>query len=145
MAEPKTKKTDASVEDFLASIEPEWKRQDSFDLLEIFKEVTGEEAVMWGESIVGFGKYTQTYADGSKRNWPATGFSPRKQSLTLYIDNGFDDYQDLLSGLGKHSTSKACLYIKKLEQVDEGVLRTIIKRSMAHTAEEFPLDPSVED
>ena len=114
-------------------------------MLEIFKDVTGEKAEMWGDSIVGFGKYTQTYADGSKRNWAATGFSPRKQSLTVYIMNGFEAYEGLLSKLGKHTSSKVCVYIKKLEQIDESVLRELIKRSMLHMAEHFPVDPSVVD
>jgi hypothetical protein len=74
MPDPKTKRNKASVEKFLSNIDPDWKLQDSFDLLEIFKEVSGEKAEMWGDSIVGFGRYTQTYADGSKRNWAATGF-----------------------------------------------------------------------
>lgn len=145
LAEAKTKLNDGSVEGFLASIEPEGKHQDSFELLEIFKEVTGEKAEMWGDSMVGFGKYTQTYADGSKRNWSATGFSPRKQSLTVYIMNGFKDYDDLLAMLGKHSHSKVCIYIKKLEQIDQSVLREIIKRSVTHMAKHFPVDPSVGD
>ena len=143
MAEPKTKLNDGSVEGFLGSIEPDSKRQDSFELLDIFKEVTGEKAEMWGGTIVGFGRYTQTYANGSKRNWPATGFSPRKQNLTIYITDGFESYDALLGKLGKHSNSKVCIYIKKLEHIDESVLREIIKQSMIYMTEHFPVDPSV--
>jgi hypothetical protein len=144
MAEPKTRENDKNVEAFLASIEPESKRQDSFDLLEIFKEVTGEEARMWGDSIVGFGKYTMTYANGSKRNWASTGFSPRKQNFTVYITDGFEEYQGLLSKLGKHSTSKVCVYFKKLEDIEESVLRDLIAKSMKRMAEDFPLEEGVE-
>ncbi len=145
VAKPKTKLNDASVEAFLAKVEPEWKREDSFELLELYEEVTGEKAEMWGDSIVGLGRYTQTYADGSKRNWAATAFSPRKQNLTIYIMNGFDEYQDLLKSLGKHKTSKVCIYVNKLEQIDQSVLLKIIKRSMEIMAEDFPLDPKVEE
>ena len=140
MAEPKTKESDASVEAFLATVEPESKRQDSFDLLDIFSEVTGEKATMWGDSIVGFGKYTMTYADGKKRNWAITGFSPRKQNITVYISDGFDEYQDLLAQLGKHSTSKVCIYFKRLADIDEATLRAIIKHSTAQMRADFPLE-----
>lgn len=144
MAEPKTRENEGNVEAFLATIEPESKRQDSFDLLEIFKEVTGKEARMWGNSIVGFGKYTMTYADGKKRNWASTGFSPRKQSFTIYITNGFDEYQGLLANLGKHTTSKVCVYVKKLADIDEAVLRKLIAKSFKHMAEEYPLEEGAE-
>ena len=144
MVEPKTRENDGSVEAFLAKVEPESKRQDSFDLLEIFKEVTREEARMWGNSIVGFGKYTMTYADGKKRNWAITGFSPRQQSFTIYISDGFDEYQDLLGKLGKHTTSKVCVYFKKLAEVDEAVLREMIAKSARRMAEDYPLEVGVD-
>jgi len=145
MADPKTRSNDGPVEEFLARVEPEWKRQQSFELLDMFKEVTGEEAMMWGTSIVGFGKYTQTYANGKKANWLATGFSPRKQSFSIYIMDHFDDHQMSLSKLGKHKVSKACLYVKKLEDIDQKVLKTMIRESAEYMKETYPLDPSVED
>ncbi len=144
MAEPKTRENDGNVEAFLASVEPEWKRQDSFELRDIFQEVTGEEPRMWGDSILGFGKYTMTYADGKKRNWAATGFSPRKQSFTVYISDGFDEYQALLSKLGKHTTSKVCVYFKRLEDVDESVLRELIATSYRHMLEDYPVEEGVD-
>lgn len=119
MAEPKTKRTDASVEEFLNGIENEKKRTDSFAILELMKEVTGEEPQMWGTSIVGFGSYHYKYASGREGDWMLVGFSPRKQSLTLYIMPGFENYDELLGNLSKHKTSKSCLYINKLADVDQ--------------------------
>ena len=130
MTKPKTKSTSASVENFLNSVEDEPKRDDSFALLKIFKEVSGEEAKMWGPSIVGFGTYHYKYPTGTEGDWMLTGFSPRKQALTLYIMAGFSKYDDLLSKLGKYKTGKSCLYIKKLDDVDEEVLRKLIDNSI---------------
>lgn len=138
MSELKTQKNDASVEDFLNSVEPEKKREDSFAIIEMMKQVTGEEAVMWGASIVGFGSYHYKYASGRENDWFLVGFSPRKQNLTLYIMSGFDHYDALLSDLGKYKTGKSCLYINKLEDVDEGVLRELIKQSVDHMIETNP-------
>ena len=132
MAELKTKPNDQSVEDFLNKVPDEKKRQDSFAILELMKQVTGDEAIMWGDSIVGFGTYKYKYATGREGEWPVTGFSPRKQNLTLYIMSGFDEYNDLLNKLGKHSTGKSCLYIKKLEDVDQDVLRELVSKSVEH-------------
>ena len=132
MAEVKTRKTDASVIEFLESVPNERRRQDGFAVLELMREVTGEEPVMWGSSIVGFGSYCYKYASERQGEWPLVAFSPRKQSLTLYIMDGFDGYDSLLDGLGKHRTGKACLYINKLEDVDEGTLRELVKQSVDH-------------
>ena len=132
MAELKTKPNDQSVEDFLNKVPDEKKRQDSFAILELMKQVTGDEPIMWGDSIVGFGTYRYKYASGKEGEWPVTGFSPRKQNLTLYIMSGFDEYDDLLNKLGKHSTGKSCLYIKKMEDIDQYVLREIISKSVDH-------------
>ena len=138
MSELKTQKNEASVEDFLNSVEPEKKRKDSFAILEIMRQVTGEEAVMWGSSIIGFGSYHYKYASGRENEWFLVGFSPRKQNLTLYIMSGFDNYDALLSDLGKYKTGKSCLYINKLEDVDEGNLRKLIKQSVDHMIETNP-------
>ena len=100
------------------------------------EEVTGEKAVMWGDSIVGFGTYHYVYASGREGDWPVTGFAPRKQALTLYIMSGFDQYDELLARLGKHSTGKSCLYIKRLSDVDVDVLRELVAESVAHMGEE---------
>ena len=132
MAEAKTKPNDQSVEGFLNKVPDDKKRQDSFAILELMKQVTGEEPIMWGDSIVGFGTYKYKYASGKEGEWPVTGFSPRKQNLTLYIMSGFDEYDELLENLGVHSTGKSCLYIKKLEDVDQDVLRDLVSKSVEH-------------
>ena len=130
MAELKTKPTDVSVEDFLNNLEDETKRDDSYALLQIMKEVTGEEPKMWGPSIIGFGTYHYKYPTGTQGDWMLTGFSPRKQALTLYIMAGFSKYDEYLAKLGKYKTGKSCLYVKKLTDVNEGVLRKMIKSSI---------------
>jgi hypothetical protein len=130
VAEPKTKKTDASVEGFLNAVQDERKREDSFAVLDLMREATGEEPAMWGPSIVGFGSYTYKYASGREGEWPLTGFSPRKRDLTLYITSGFEGYAALLSRLGKFKTGKSCLYVKKLEDIDLPTLRELIKQSV---------------
>jgi hypothetical protein len=132
MAELKTKPTDASVETFLNSVENEKKRQDSFAVLELMREVTAEEPQMWGTSIIGFGRYHDKYASGSEAEWMLVGFAPRKQALTLYIMSGFEGYDELMANLGKHKTGKSCLYINKLEDVDLDTLRELVRRSVAH-------------
>src|SRR5687768_9427387 len=111
MAENKTKATDADVYEFINNVPDERKRQDSLDLVELMREVTGEEPKMWGSSIVGFGSYHYKYASGREGDAALTGFSPRKQNLTLYITAGFEQYDDLMQKLGKHTTGKSCLYI----------------------------------
>jgi hypothetical protein len=132
VAEPKTKKTNASVESFLNGVADERKRQDCFVLVDLMREVTGSEPSMWGDSIVGFGGYRSTNSTGKEYEWPVTGFSPRKQSLTIYIMSGFEQYDELLGRLGKHSTGKACLYVKRLSDVDMAVLRDLVELSVAH-------------
>ena len=134
MAELKTKPTNHSVEAFLNSVADDQKRQDSFTILNLMAEVTGDEPQMWGDSIVGFGRYHYKYASGREGDWFLTGFSPRKQSLTLYIMAGFDDYDNLMAQLGKYKTGKSCLYIKKLKDIDQAVLRELVKQSVEHMA-----------
>jgi len=126
----KTFVSDASVEDFINSVESDIKKADAFRILEIYKKATNEEPKMWGSSIIGFGQYHYK-SERSKQegDWPLAGFSPRKQNLTLYIMPGFNDYSDLLAMLGKHKTSKACLYINKLSDVDLEVLERLVRRS----------------
>jgi hypothetical protein len=130
MAELKTKPTNKSVEVFLKSIEPEAKKEDAFTLLQIFKEATGEKPVMWGESIVGFGKYHYKSERSSQEgDWPLVGFSPRKQNLSIYVLQGSKErYKDILSKLGKHKTSVGCLYINKLSDVDLKVFSRLVKK-----------------
>lgn len=132
MAELKTQPNDSSVEAYLNSVENEKKRADSFAILELMQEVTGEEPQMWGSSIIGFGSYHYKYESGREGDWFLTGFAPRKKSLTLYIMAGFDEYANLLNRLGKFKTGKSCLYINKLEDVDTDVLRKLVKKSINH-------------
>ena len=131
MAELKTKKTTASVEKFLNSIADEQRRKDCFRVLEIMKAATKSEPAMWGPSIVGFGNYVYKYTRGRELEWFLTGFSPRKQNLTLYIMLGVEQYPALMKKLGKHSTGRSCLYIKDLEDVDLTTLKQLIKQSLA--------------
>ena len=135
MSDVKTKKNEASVEGFLKSVENEKRREDSFVVLDLMKEVTGEKPTMWGTSIVGFGSYHYKGASGREGDWMKVGFSPRKQSMTLYIMDGFGSYDSLLDKLGKYKTGKSCLYINKLEDVDQTVLRELVKQSFASVSD----------
>lgn len=130
MAELKTKMNDANVADFLNKIPDEDKRRDCFEILKIMKQATQAEPKMWGTSIVGFGSYHYKYASGREADWMLTGFSPRKQNITLYIMSGFERYRELLKKLGKYSTGASCLYIKKLQDVDKGVLKELVIESV---------------
>ena len=132
MTELKTKPTNKSVENFLKKVEHPTKREDSFKILEIMKEITQEKPVMWGDSIVGFGSYRYKYASGREGDWPLVGFSPRKQNLALYIMSGFDKYDEILKKLGKFKTGKSCLYINKLKDVDMQSLKELIIESVNH-------------
>lgn len=127
----KTRKTDASVEAFLAAIDDQSKREDSRALVALMRRVTGAPPRMWGTSIVGFGSYRYRYASGRGGDWPLTGFSPRKQALTLYIMSGFAAFDGLLENLGKFKTGKACLYVQRLADVDRSVLEELVRRSVA--------------
>ena len=135
MAELKTQKNDASVEEFLDSVANEKKREDSYAILKLMRDVTGEEASMWGTSIIGFGSYRYRYASGREGEWFLAGFAPRKQNLTLYIMSGFDEYESLLADLGKYKTGKSCLYINKLADVDQATLRELVSKSVTHMIE----------
>ncbi len=134
MAELKTKRNDGSVKAFLNSVTDPKKRQDSFAVLELMQQVTGEEPVMWGDSIIGFGSYHYSSKSGREGDWFLTGFSPRAQNLTLYIMSGFDQYDELMSKLGKYKTGKACLYVKNFEDVDSDVLRELVRLSVEFIA-----------
>lgn len=138
--ELKTKLNDASVIDFINSIEDETKRNDSLTLLEVFENVTWEKGRMWWENIIGFGDYTYSNSTWKQFNWMRTGFSPRKANLSLYIMPGyqFDKMTNLLEKLGKHKTSKgSCLYIKKLSDIDLKVLQEVIKFSLNIMEEKY--------
>ncbi len=132
MAELKTKPTDQDVEAFLNAIPDPGRREDCFTLLELMKKVTRSEPRMWGPSIVGFGSYHYRYASGREGDWMLTGFSPRKQNLTLYIMTGFDQAGELMARLGTHTTGKSCLYLKRLADVDLPTLKKLIQGSVRH-------------
>ena len=126
----KTTKNDASVTAFLDTIEPATLREDAYELLAFFEKVTGMEAKMWGGSIIGFGEYKYYRSNGAEGTFMATGFSPRKSGPTLYIMPGYQDYADILNDLGKHKLGKSCLYLKRLSDVDMGVLKKLIKQGL---------------
>lgn len=129
MGENKTKPSKAKVREFLEGVENERRREDGLKLLKMMKDITREKPVMWGNSIVGFGNYHYKYASGREGDWFKVGFSPRKQSLTLYLMPEIDEVSGLLEKLGKHKTGKGCLYINRLDDVDTEVLKSIIKRA----------------
>jgi hypothetical protein len=131
MAELKTQRSAANVTKFLDSIEDESQRRDSKELTKLMVNITGEQPRMWGLSIVGFGTYSYKRKSGSPMEWFKVGFAPRSKTLTLYIQDGFSEYDTLLSNLGKHSTGKACLHVKRLDDVDRSVLEELIQKSVA--------------
>lgn len=135
--ELKTKATKSSVEKFLDSIESEQKRDDAYTILDMMQKATKEEPKMWGPSIIGFGTYHYKYDSGHEGDMCRIGFSPRKAALTLYILMGFEGYDELMAKLGKYKTSKACLYIKKLEDVDLKVLKQLITLSVKYTKAKY--------
>ena len=132
MTELKTQPNGASVDDYINSISDDGRREDCKKLINIMQKFTGEPPKMWGSSIVGFGSYHYKYASGREGDWFLVGFSPRAQNLTLYIMSGFDGYETLLGKLGKHTTGKSCLYVKKLKDVDMDVLKDLVRQSVAH-------------
>ena len=129
-AELKTNVNEASVTNFIDSVEDEQKRNDCFEILKLMKQITKEEPKMWGASIVGFGSYHYKGKSGREGDWMLTGFSPRKQNLTLYLMGGFDTHAELLQKLGKFTTGAGCLYIKKLDDVDKKVLKELVQASV---------------
>ncbi|WP_433284674.1 DUF1801 domain-containing protein [Micromonospora sp. CA-244673] len=129
--QPVTVPTDASVDDFLAAVPDDRRRADAERLCALLREVTGEPPVMWGPSIVGFGTYRYTYAGGRTGDWPLVGFSPRKQQLVVYLVGGYEErYPSVLARLGPHKTGKGCLYLKRLDDVDESALRELVDRTV---------------
>lgn len=138
MSTIKTQVNDASVTDFIDTVIDEKKKSDSYILLDLFTKITSEKPRMWGSSIIGFGKYHyKSERSRQEGDWMLTGFSPRKQNLTLYILSGFDGTADLLKKLGKCKTSVGCLYINKLEDVNLTVLEEIIRKSFVHMKETY--------
>ena len=137
MAENKTRPNKASVTAFLNGIEDKRKRADARKVAAMMRKATGCRARMWGSSIVGYGKYHYKYASGREGDWALVGFSPRKQNLAVYIMPGFSGFASLMKKLGKHKTGKSCLYINKLEDVDESVLEELIVKSVEVMRERY--------
>lgn len=137
MAELKTKPTDASVEEFLASIPDEERREECRTVARLMRRITKKKPRMWGAAMVGFGSYRYKYASGREGEWFLTGFSPRKQNLTLYIMAGFERYDELMQKLGKYKTGKSCLYVKRLEDVDMEVLTDLVRQSVDHVSASY--------
>jgi len=142
MAENKTKETAEPVEDFLYAVDHPTRRSDALELNEIFKEVTGYAPKMWGPSIVGYGNYHYVYESGREGDFLATGFSPRKANLSIYIMPGYAEFGEILSRLGKHKMGKSCLYINKLADVDKDVLKELIRAGLADLDKKWPVTQS---
>ncbi|WP_338540403.1 DUF1801 domain-containing protein [Paenibacillus tundrae] len=138
MVQPKTKETDGSVIEFIESVGNPKKREDAYQLLDIFTETTGYEAKMWGPSIIGFGSYHYRYESGHEGDAPLVGFSPRKAKISLYFATGDTEREALLSDLGKHTTGKACVYINKVADIDVLVLQALITQSVRFLQEKYP-------
>ncbi len=138
MAELKTKPTNKTAVSFIDAIKDEQVRDDCHTLIRMMKDVTGKEPVMWGPSIIGFGKYRYGSPKGHHGEMCITGFSPRKGNLSLYVLSGAPGQQALLDKLGKHKAGKACLYVKKLEDVNLSVLAKLIEKSLKYAKEQFP-------
>jgi hypothetical protein len=137
MADIKTKATNVPVADFLNAVEPAFKREDAFVVLRLMEKITGERAVMWGLSIVGFGKYHYRYESGREGDMCIAGFSPRKSALVIYLLRGFDEEKDLLEKLGKYKTSTGCLYVNKLSDIDINVLEKMIRLSIENVKKKY--------
>jgi hypothetical protein len=139
MATNKTKETNENVYDFINSfVKTEQKRNDSHALIELMKSISGFDPKMWGPSIIGFGNYHYKYASGHEGDAPIAAFSPRKDSLVLYFAPEFKEREVLLSKLGKHKSSKACVYVKKLDDIDISILKKMIKNSIDYTKKLYP-------
>ena len=142
MAENKTQATTERVSDFLDAVEHPTRRADAHALDALFREVTGWAPRMWGPSIVGYGRYHYTYASGREGDMCATGFSPRKSNLSIYIMPGYADFAAILADLGKHKLGKSCLYVNKLADIDTEVLKRLIRAGLDDLAKTYPVAPS---
>ena len=142
MTQNKTALTDASVGEFIASIAHPTRRQDAAVLVDLFSNITEFAPKMWGDSIVGFGQYHYRYATGREGDFLATGFSPRKSNLSIYIMSGYGDFSDILKNLGKHKLGKSCLYVNKLADIDLDVLAQLITAGLERLDQIWPVRPS---
>ncbi|RPK30483.1 DUF1801 domain-containing protein [Paenibacillus xylanexedens] len=138
MYKPKTTVTDQSIVEFIEQIEHPQKKEDAYQLLDIFTETTGYEAKMWGPSIIGFGKYHYKYDSGHEGDAPLVGFLPRKAKISLYFATGDSEREHLLKDFGKHTTGKACVYINKVADIDVDVLKALIVQSVEFLKKTYP-------
>ena len=141
MAENKTQATALDPAAFLATVEPERRRQDGERLLGFFQEVTGFKPVMWGPSIIGYGRYHYVYDSGREGDFLATGFSPRKAALSIYVMPGYQDYSEILNRLGTHKLGKSCLYVNKLDDIDMDVLAELVRAGLADLNRIWRVEP----
>ncbi len=142
MSENKTKASGLSPSAFLETVEPAQRRRDGEALLGFFEDVTGFSPLMWGPSIIGYGRYHYVYDSGREGDFLATGFSPRKASLSIYIMPGYQDYSDILSRLGKHKLGKSCLYVNKLDDIDMDVLAELVQAGLKDLDRKWPVHPA---
>ena len=140
--EQKTKVEDQAIEAYLNSVTPPERQAEARRLVQVFREVTGWEPRLYTGGMVGFGRYAYTYDSGHSGSSMATGFAPRKAELSIYILPGYADFGDLLARLGKHKTGKACLYLKRLSDADEGVLRELIAAGLADLGKRWTVEPT---
>lgn len=138
----KTAMTDADVVAFLEGVEPPRRREEGLALDRLFREATDWAPRMWGPSIVGYGQYSYTYSSGRSGDWLATGFSPRKAKLSIYIMPGYQDYSDILAGLGKHRLGRSCLYVTKLADIDMAVLARLVQAGIRDLGRHYPVAPT---
>lgn len=137
MSDLKTKPNQGDVKAFIDTVEPEGKREDSQELLKLMAKITGLEPKMWGPSIIGYGNYHYKYKSGREGDWFLTGFSPRKQNMTVYLMGGFAESESLLEKLGKHKVSVGCLYFKKLADIDIEILKQLVTKSIDTLKERY--------
>lgn len=142
MSENKTQMTDENVTEYLQSVQPARRSEDGLALDRLFRRVTGCEPRMWGASIVGYGTYAYTYKSGRTGEWLATGFAPRKASLSIYVMPGYANFGDILGRLGKHKTGRSCLYVNKLSDIDTDVLAELIRAGLDDLAKHWPVHPT---
>ncbi|MBO9450867.1 DUF1801 domain-containing protein [Tropicibacter sp. R16_0] len=142
MSSNKTQPSDADVAAYLAGVMPASKSADAVRLDQLFRAVTGFQPVMWGEAIVGYGRYHYRYTSGREGDFLATGFAPRKAALSIYIMPGYADFEDILARLGKHKIGKSCLYVNKLADIDLDVLGELIRAGLRDLATHWPVEPT---
>lgn len=140
MSDAKTK-PGGDVAAFLAAVEPEGRRAEAMALDGLFRRVTGWEPVLWGPSIVGYGRYRYRYASGREGEWPATGFSPRRAEHSIYIMPGYADFGEILSRLGRHRMGKSCLYVRRLSDIDLEVLEELVRAGLRDLGAQWPVTP----